>query len=455
MSVASPPAGAGPEGAPPAAGGAGQWRRLMRSSPARRLGTCLLAGAVVALVTGPPGANNALAAGFEGSLLHPRVLVFLLLGVGVWLLAEAGRRYGRRLHAATAAVSAARRRAMGDPRRRLAAYALLLVIAVLYPRTLSPYWREVLVNQIGIYVLLAMGLNVVVGFAGLLDLGYIAFFAIGAYSDAYWTGALPVHPPIVLNPFWIFPLAVVAAMIAGVVLGAPTLRLRGDYLAIVTLGFGEMIQIIAVNLSSVTGGAVGVVGVPHFTIHLFGVHVTWGLDPLPYYYLLLIFVVLAMAAFSLLNNSRVGRAWAAIREDEVAAEASGVNTLKYKILAFVIGSSTSGFAGVLFASKNNFMDPTTFSFTASVLVLVMVIFGGMGGIIGPVVGAAVLQWLPQFLRGRIPPTDLFIYFGGLLVVLMIFRPQGIIPSRRRQRELALAEEGLGGPDALSDPGLPP
>ena len=450
----APPAPAGGPPAPPAPAG-DRLAALRGSPPARRLVACLLVALLAALVTGPPGANTALVAGFAGSWLHPRVLAFLGLGAALWGLMEGTKRYGPRLRATSARVSGLRRRLMGDRKRQVAVYLLALLVAVAYPTTLSPYWQQVLVNQIGIYVLLAIGLNVVVGFAGLLDLGYIAFFAIGAYSDAYWTGSLPVHPPVHLSPFWVLPLAVLAAMIAGVVLGAPTLRLRGDYLAIVTLGFGEIIQILAVNLTGITGGSVGVVGVPHFAVHLLGIHYVWGLSSLPYYYLLLVFVVVALLAFRLLENSRVGRAWTAIREDEVAAEAAGVNTLKYKVLAFAIGASTSGLAGVLFASKNNFMDPTSFSFTNSVLVLVLVIFGGMGSSIGPAVGAAVLQWLPQFLRGRIPPTDLFIYFGALLVVLMIFRPQGLLPSKRRQRELTLAREGAGGADALGAPGAPP
>jgi len=425
---------------------------LRQSTSVRRLVSCLLVALLAAVVTGPPGQNNALVSGFSGSLLHPRVFAFLALGLVLWGLFEGGSRFRGQVDRAKSGLSGVRRKLLGDRKRRMAAYGALLLIAVVYPRTLSTYWQQVLVSQIGIYVLLAMGLNIVVGFAGLLDLGYIAFFAIGAYSTAYWSGSLPVHPPIHLNPFWILPLAVLAAMIAGVVLGAPTLRLRGDYLAIVTLGFGEIIQIVAVNMTSVTGGSAGVVGVPHFAINLFGIHYLWGLDSLPYYYLLLVFVVVAFGAFHLLENSKVGRAWTAIREDEVAAEASGINALKYKILAFAIGASTSGLAGVLFASKNNFMDPLSFSFTNSVLVLVLVIFGGMGGLIGPMVGAAVLQWAPQFLRGRIPPTDLFIYFGALLVVLMIFRPQGLIPSRRRQRELRLAEEGVISGDGLAPPG---
>ena len=312
-----------------------------------------------------------------------------------------------------------------------------------------------LVQQIGIYVLLALGLNVVVGFAGLLDLGYVAFYAIGAYTAAYWSGALPVHPPITLNMFWIIPFAVLSAMLAGVLLGAPTLRLRGDYLAIVTLGFGEIIEIVATNLGGFTGGAQGALGIPHFRFNLLGLHYFWGIAQLPYYYLLLGFVVLSMLAFWSLDNSRVGRAWSAIREDEVAAEASGINVLKYKVMAFAIGASTAGFAGLLTASQISYINPGDFTVQVSILILVLVIFGGMGSIWGALIGAAVIEWFQWFLQVHplfgYQPQDLYMYLGALLVVMMIFRPEGIIPSRRRKREIGLAEHGVGTADAMSEP----
>jgi branched-chain amino acid transport system permease protein len=428
---------------------------LWQQQEVRRLVGCLLTGLLVAVMTGPSGSESEPTAGIRGSLLDSRVFLYLGLGLAVWLLLTVRERYRERIRAATGAVSAARSRVLGDPRIRYAVYALILLIAIFYPRTLSPYWQRVLVDQIGIYVLLALGLNVVVGFAGLLDLGYIAFYAIGAYTAAYFTGALPVVPPFTLNPFFVLPLAVLAAMLSGVIIGGPTLRLRGDYLAIVTLGFGEIIQIVAVNLQGITGGAQGRIGIPHFSVHALGIDYDWTLDSLPYYYLLLVFVAISMIAFHLLENSRVGRAWTAIREDEVAAEACGINALKYKIMAFAIGASTSGFAGVMFASKIGFISPQSFLFTASILVLVLVIFGGMGSIWGAVVGAAVLQWVPQALRGRITAQDLFIYFGALLVVMMIFRPEGLLPSRRRQREFGLAEAGVGGADAMGAPSRSP
>jgi branched-chain amino acid transport system permease protein len=428
----------------------------------RRLGAWILGALILALMTGPSGNNSTPTAGFTGSLLHPRVLVFLALGVALWVLTNVRRRYGERIRAASDHVTGTPSRLLRTRRARYGLYVAVLAVAIAYPPTLSGFWQEVLVDQIGVFVLLAVGLNVVVGYAGLLDLGYIAFYAIGAYSGAYWTGALPVHPPFHVNPFFAIPLAVLAAMLAGVVLGAPTLRLRGDYLAIVTLGFGEIIQIVATNLQGVTGGAEGVTGIPHFSVHLAGIKYQWGLSNLPYYYLLLGFVVVVLVAFRALENSRVGRAFAAIREDEVAAEAVGINILKYKVMAFSIGASTSGFAGLLEASKISFVSSQDFTVQLSILVLVLVIFGGMGSLPGAVAGAAFLQWVPQILREHplfgYQPQDLYIYLGALLVVMMIFRPEGMIPSRRRRREIVLAESGVGTADGMSgstDPAVPP
>ena len=433
-----------------ALGRAASW---IKGPEGRRLG-CWVAGAlVVALMTGPSGTTTSPASGFSGSWLHPRVLVFLALGAALWALSYVRRLFGETVRAGSARVTSLPGRMFRTPRNRYGFYLVVLAVAIAYPVTLSGFWQEVLVDQIGIFVLLAVGLNVVVGYAGLLDLGYIAFYAIGAYSGAYWTGALPVHPLFHLNPFWVIPFAIAAAMLAGVVLGAPTLRLRGDYLAIVTLGFGEIIQIVATNLQSVTGGQQGVSGIPHFSINLAGVHYAWKLSNLPYYYLLLGFVVIVLVAFRFLEDSRVGRAFTAIREDEVAAEAAGISVLKYKVMAFAIGASTSGFAGMLEASKISFVSSQDFTVQLSILILVLVIFGGMGSLPGAVAGAAFLQWVPQLLRQHplfgYQPQDLYIYLGALLVVMMIFRPEGMLPSRRRRRELSLAEQGIGTADAMS------
>jgi branched-chain amino acid transport system permease protein len=430
-----------------------------KTDDVRRLFTLLLVGMAVALMTGPSGNRDHPTSGFTGSWFHPRVFVFLLGAAalaGLMSLYERVKtRAGNRnpLAPAIAPITALRDRMLTQPVLRYSVYAALLAFAILYPQTLSAFWQRVLVDQIGVYVLLALGLNIVVGLAGLLDLGYIAFFAIGAYTTAYFTGKLPVQPPFTLNPFEVVPLAILATLLAGVLLGGPTLRLRGDYLAIVTLGFGEIVRILALNGDNffgvnVTNGPRGANQIPHPSVHVFGIDYDWTLTSLPYYYLLLVLVVFMLIAFNRLENSRVGRAWTAIREDEVAAAASGVPTVKYKLMAFAIGASTSGFAGVLYASKVGFISPDNFLLLFSILVLTMVIFGGMGSLPGVVLGAAVLQWLPQVLRGRVPPEDRYIYFGALLIVMMIFRPQGLLPSRRRSREIKLSEEGLGGADSL-------
>lgn len=428
-------------------------RSIWLNSETRRLIGFILGFLVLAVMTGPAGSITAPLSGITGSLGNPRVFIFIALGVGFWLLGLVRARYGDAIKATNNRVLALPRRLLPDWRVRTPIYMGLLAFAIFLPLTLNAFWQEVLVDQIGLYVLLALGLNVVVGFAGLLDLGYVAFFAIGAYSTAYWTGTLPIHPPFHLNPFWTIPFAIASAMIAGVILGGPTLRLRGDYLAIVTLGFGEIIEIVANNLGGLTGGPQGVVGIPHPSLDIFGIHYNWSLNEVPYYYVLLVFVVIVLVAFHFIEHSRVGRAWTAIREDEVAAESSGINVLKYKVMAFAIGASTSGFAGMLFASKVSYLEPGDFTVQFSILILVLVIFGGMGSLVGAVVGAAFLQWVPWFERVHplfgFQDQDLYIYLGALLIVMMIFRPEGLIPSRRRRHEIGLAEHGVGSADAMS------
>jgi branched-chain amino acid transport system permease protein len=403
---------------------------------------------VLAVMTGPDGNSDHPFHAIRGSLIEPRVLVFLALGLALWALIQVSgqiRPAVRMLSERLVPV----RESVDTRSGRLGGNAVLLAIAIIAPQVVSSAAQQSLVNDIGIYALLALGLNVVVGYAGLLDLGYIAFFAIGAYTTAYFTTktGMPWHSPVVFNPFFVLPIALVIAALAGAILGGPTLRLRGDYLAIVTLGFGEIVQLLAKNAQGITNGPRGVFGVPNPSVNVGPVHYTWALDPKPYYYLLLGFVVITMFAFGRLERSRIGRAWAAIREDEIAAEATGVPTLRLKLLAFAIGASVSGFAGVLFASEQ-FFSPDSFSLQASILVLVLVIFGGMGSRLGVVVGAVVLQGLAFYLRDKVPPADRYIYFGAVVVAMMIFRPQGLVPSRRRRREIQLAEAGIHGADPL-------
>jgi ABC-type branched-subunit amino acid transport system permease subunit len=319
-----------------------------------------------------------------------------------------------------------------------------IAVALFYPPTATGFWQSVLVSEIGIYVLLAIGLNVVVGWAGLLDLGFIAFYAIGSYTTAYLVGSLPIKPPswLQMSPLLAIPFAVVICLLAGLALGAPTLRLRGDYLAIVTLGFGEIIRIIAVNADGFTNGSRGPsTQVPHPVIHVGPVHLTWGLNQLQYWYLLLIFVVIVLLAFRRLENSRIGRSWAAIREDEVAAQATGINTFRIKLLAFAIGASTSGLAGVFFASQVGFFNPDNFVLNNSILVVAYVVFGGMGSLPGAMAGAALLTWLPEFLKDQVPAADRQMWIGLVVLAMMIFRPAGLLPARRRAIELRGLDQG--------------
>ncbi|MGA2433006.1 MAG: branched-chain amino acid ABC transporter permease [Acidimicrobiales bacterium] len=340
-----------------------------------------------------------------------------------------------------------------SPSMRFLTYVIAGFVVLEAPKYLSQYWQITLYQQIGVFCLLAIGLNIVVGFAGLLDLGYVAFYAIGAYTTAYFSGSLPVQPPFHLNPFLTIPCAIIVAMMAGVLLGLPTLRLRGDYLAIVTLGFGEIIYVLANDWVRLTGGSIGTGLVANFSIHFLGINYVWNeANPLSYYYLLIAILLPAIFLFDFLNHSRVGRSWAAIREDEVAAASLGINALKYKVMAFAMGASTAGAAGVFTAVKVGTLFPNSFVLQLSITILVLVIFGGMGSIVGVLCGAIILQWLPSYLNFHaylgFQQSDLYLYIGALLVVMMIFRPQGMIPSRRRMREFHDAEEGLGSADPL-------
>ncbi len=297
----------------------------------------------------------------------------------------------------------------------------------------------------GAFVLLALGLNIVVGFAGLLDLGYAAFFAIGSYAFAMLASPqFGVH-----LPFWV--LLFVASGIAavfGILLGAPTLRLRGDYLAIVTLGFGEIVPQTFLNLSQWTGGPNGIGSLDQPTF--FGLR--FGFDPLPYYLLILVLIALAIWVANNLRQSRLGRAWMAIREDELAAAHMGINTTTTKLAAFAMGASFSGLAGCAYASKLQLVSPDQFGFNVSVFILAMLVLGGMGNIPGVIAGSVILSALerfilPQgtnFLHGMGVNVDLtnsrFLIYGVILVMMMLFRPEGLIPSRQRKAEFHAAEE---------------
>jgi branched-chain amino acid transport system permease protein len=421
----------------------------LNGARARQLGAYVFVAIVFAVITGPTGNSTHPFHAARRAVFAPRIILFLAIALALWLLVIGWSRLRATAAPALQRAWAPAGNVLDRPVGRIGLNLVLLAVAIIAPLVVSTAAQQSMVSDIGIYALLALGLNVVVGYAGLLDLGYIAFFAVGAYVTAYVSSktAMPWHAPFTINPFFAFPIALLVAGLAGVVLGAPTLRLRGDYLAIVTLGFGEITHLVANNSDDITNGARGVFGVPHLSVHLLGINYSWALNPRPYYYLLLVIIVIVMFAFGRLERSRIGRAWAAIREDEIAAEASGVPTLRLKLLAFAIGASVSGFAGVLFSTKQ-FFNPQSFSLQASFLVVTIVIFGGMGSRLGVVVGSVILQGLAFYLRDKVEPADRYIYFGAVVIIMMVFRPQGVIPSTRRRREIEMAESGVGGADAL-------
>lgn len=304
----------------------------------------------------------------------------------------------------------------------------VLVLALfLLPLQLSQFWNYTL-GTVGIYVLLGLGLNIVVGLAGLLDLGYVAFFAVGAYTVALLTAPAPHH--LMWNFWWALPIGIALAAIAGILLGVPVLRMRGDYLAIVTLGFGEIIRILSRSdlLTPFTGGPKGVlnVGGPAPLLPF----LTSEINEL-YIIILLIFFAIFMTLR--LQHSRIGRAWEAMREDETVAGAMGINTLQHKLMAFGIGAAFAGLGGVLFASRNQFTGPEDFNLMVSINVLAVVIVGGMGSIPGVIAGAFVLKGIPEILREM--ENYRIILFGMLLVIMMLIRPEGLFPSTRRKMEI--------------------
>ncbi len=316
------------------------------------------------------------------------------------------------------------------------------MILVLLPLVLGQYWNYTL-GTIGIYVLLGLGLNIVVGLAGLLDLGYVAFFAIGAYTTALLTAPDPHH---LLWSFWItVPIGILLAAAAGILLGIPVLRMRGDYLAIVTLGFGQIIGILLKSdiLTPFTGGPKGVSNVGGPT--LFGKPFASDID---FVYLILLAVLLIIFVTNRLQNSRIGRAWEAMREDETVARAMGINMLTTKLLAFAIGAAFAGLGGVLFAARNQFTGPEDHNLMVSINVLALVIVGGMGSIPGVIAGAFALKGLPEILREL--ENYRVLAFGALLVAMMIIRPAGLIPSSRRKLEV-LAEKNPASDQPEADP----
>jgi ABC-type branched-subunit amino acid transport system permease subunit len=306
--------------------------------------------------------------------------------------------------------------------------SVLLILAIFLPLTLNQYWNFTF-GTVGIYVLMGLGINIVVGLAGLLDLGYVAFFAVGAYTVGLLTS--PEKLPQFQMNFWVAALmGILFAALAGILLGLPVLRLRGDYLAIVTLGFGEIIRILIRSnlLADLTGGPQGVRDIQGPS--LFGIDLT---NDRAYMYMIVLAIILAIFVTIRLQGSRVGRAWMAMREDETVAQAMGINTYTHKLMAFAIGAAFAGLGGAIFASRNQFIGPEDANLLVSINVLAVVIVGGMGSIPGVFLGAFVLKGLPEILRQL--QDYRILAFGGLLVFMMIVRPEGLWPSKRRRLEI--------------------
>ncbi|MBI4492878.1 MAG: branched-chain amino acid ABC transporter permease [Chloroflexi bacterium] len=369
------------------------------------------------------------------------------------------------------------REARAQPKR--AWFGVFLAVALVYPmldrQVLGPWLGEHFLGSLNstlILVMLALGLNIVVGYAGLLDLGYAAFFAIGGYTAAFLTS--PQSPLPFRTDFWVaMPLSFLVAALFGVILGAPTLRLRGDYLAIVTLAFGEIVPRVFLNLETITHGSKGMnpIGRPHGPIPQlidgslqFGQVELLASDQEAWYYLIALTMALSVFLIVRLRHSRLGRAWMAMREDEIAAASMGIDLLRTKLLAFAMGASFSGFAGSIFAAMLQLIDPFQFDFSISIIVLSMIILGGMGNVYGVLVGGLVFGLFDRVFADRVTGwlhnlgtalntpiasdflkwVDLsgskFMIFGLALVLLMLLRPEGLFPSAERKAEFHEAEE---------------
>ena len=356
--------------------------------------------------------------------------------------------------------------------KAIAGMVLVAALVILAPMIVGAaggnYWVRVL-DFAMLYVMLALGLNIVVGFAGLLDLGYIAFYAIGAYLAALlssphlttqfaWIAAL--FPNGLHTPIWVIaPIAMAVAATFGIILGAPTLRLRGDYLAIVTLGFGEIVRIFMNNLDrpvNITNGPQGIIGVSPAKFGGFDLSQTHSLFGLQfpavyqYYYLFVLCALLVIFVCTRLQHSRIGRAWGAIREDEIAAKAMGINTRNIKLLAFAMGASFGGLSGAMFGAFQGFVSPESFTFWESVVVLACVVLGGMGHIPGVILGAILLSIFPEFLRSTMGPLQDMLFghsiidtevvrqlvYGLAMIVIMLYRSEGLWPAPKHEDRIA-------------------
>ena len=319
------------------------------------------------------------------------------------------------------------------PKLMAGSLAILAAVLVVMPLVSSFYQTNIMISAL-LYVMLALGLNIVVGLAGQLVLGYVAFYAVGAYAYGL------LHQFFGFGFWMCLPIGGFVAVIFGLALGFPVLRLRGDYLAIVTLGFGEIVRLALQNWTSLTGGPRGVSDIPR--PGLFGMQMDINTSTTYVYYLVLVAVVITIVVISRLKNSRVGLALQALREDEIACEAMGIDIMRVKLSAFALGSCWAGFAGVIFAAKTTYINPSSFTFMESAMILSMVVLGGMGSITGVAIAAFILILAPEYLRAFSEYRMLI--FGAIMVIMMIFRPQGLISGERRRYRISALHDAEGG-----------
>ena len=356
----------------------------------------------------------------------------LIVGVGSFFLSFVWRYFIKKQETGKKKVEAGEidkiglsRSIFSQPKFYLPALIVISVFALVFPFIFSMYQTNIMITGL-IYVMLGLGLNIVVGLAGLLDLGYVAFYAVGAYSYALLNHHFGIG-------FWAaLPIGAGVGVLFGILLGFPVLRLRGDYLAIVTLGFGEIIRLILENWNAFSFGPSGIANISRPS--LFGLHLSLQNATIYLYYLMILFVLFTIFVVNRLQDSRIGRAWIALREDEVACEAMGVDRRKTKLTAFALGATWAGMAGVIFAAKTTFINPASFTIWESIIILCIVVLGGMGSIIGVIVGALILILLPEYLRAFSEYRMLI--FGGMLVLMMVFRPGGIVSDVRRTYKFA-------------------
>jgi len=363
----------------------------------------------------------------------------LLIGIGSFILSFVWRYMIKRKEMGAKAADEGTitkvslgQRLMEDRRIYLPALVAISIFAIAFPFLFSMYQTNIMITAL-LYVVLGLGLNIVVGLAGLLDLGYVAFYAVGAYSYAL----LNYHWGL---GFWaVLPIGAALGALTGIILGFPVLRLRGDYLAIVTLGFGEIIRLILENWNEFSFGPSGIANIPR--PGLFGMQLSLPQNITFLYYLMIALTIFTIFVVNRLQASRIGRAWIALREDEIACQAMGVDKTKTKLTAFALGATWAGMGGVVFAAKTTFINPASFTIWESIIILCVVVLGGMGSIIGVIFGAGFLILLPEYLRAV--SEYRMLVFGAILVTMMVFRPGGLISETRSPYKYEKANNSNG------------